>query len=124
MSALPLSFRHPMRLPLLSCLACALAACSPAPPDGDPAAAAPAPSSTAATTAPPPGPPGDCVANVVPNVVGELADDALIERAQRESGASGHRVVRPGTAMVGDHDGNRLNIHVDDADRVTELSCG
>lgn len=49
----------------------------------------------------------------------ELATDAL-----RRTGAKTVRWIRPGMAVTMDFRSDRLNIELDDANRVTRLSCG
>jgi hypothetical protein len=91
-------------------LFCVLAACAvPAPADG----------------ASDPGTPvAACDATHVAWAVGQVADDALIERARVESGSTSVRVLRPGMVVTNDFNGARLNIRVDNERRVLSVSCG
>lgn len=57
-------------------------------------------------------------------VVGLVADDALIERARMEAGATTVRVLRPGMMITNDVNPARLNLRVDNARQVLVYSCG
>ncbi|WP_407353548.1 I78 family peptidase inhibitor [Luteimonas sp. R10] len=111
---------------LLVALSIALAACAPNSghvADGDdavaadpPAAAEPAPQAPAATEG--------CDADPVQSLVGQQADDALVEQARTGAGAEIARVLKPGQMVTMEYRGDRLNIDVDEAGTVTALRCG
>lgn len=87
-----------------------LAACAqpPAPP------AAPA----APTT------PGICQAEPARFAVGQGLSPGLVEEARRRSGASQARVLRPGQVVTMEFNAARLNLLVDEGQRVTAVRCG
>ncbi|MEO6137845.1 MAG: I78 family peptidase inhibitor [Luteimonas sp.] len=65
-----------------------------------------------------------CDARTLSWSVGQLADDALIERARREAGANTVRVLRPGMMITNEVDPSRLNLRIDNARKVLVYSCG
>jgi hypothetical protein len=91
-------------------LLCVLSAC-----------AAPAP-----VNMPPPGgtPVAACDATPIAWAVGQVADDALVERARIESGSTSVRVLRPGMVITREFNGARLNVRVDNARVVLSVGCG
>jgi hypothetical protein len=92
-------------------LFCVLAACAvPAPADDG--------GSTGGT------PVAVCDATHVAWAVGQVADDALVERARVESGSTSVRVLRPGMVITREFNGARLNIRVDNERKVLSVSCG
>jgi hypothetical protein len=56
--------------------------------------------------------------------MGQVADDALIERARTGAGAATVRVLRPGMVITNDHDATRLNLRIDNERKVLSYSCG
>lgn len=56
--------------------------------------------------------------------VGRRYDEALGESIQRESGAATLRVIRPGHAYTMEFRGDRINVHIDDSDTITDIGCG
>ncbi len=56
--------------------------------------------------------------------LGETLSAELQEAARVHAGAHSVRVVRAGQPMTMDFDGERLNLHVDDDDTVTDARCG
>jgi hypothetical protein len=100
-------------LPVLLCtgsLLCFLSACASPPPADDP--------SSGST------PVAACDATPIAWAVGEVADDALIERARVGAGATMVRVLRPGMVITREFNGARLNIRVDNARKVLSVICG
>jgi hypothetical protein len=89
-------------------LALGLSACAAAPPSSG----ATTPAAGACDTAP------------IAWTIGQVADDALVERARVESHSTSVRVLRPGMLVTNDHDGGRLNIRVDNERRVLSVECG
>jgi hypothetical protein len=80
-----------------------------------------APTPEAATPDPPSGP---CDASRLGALVGRAYTEALAADAQRRSGARAVRRIRPGDMVTMDFRGDRLNVHLDDADRVVRFDCG
>lgn len=65
-----------------------------------------------------------CGARHVQDRIGRRYDEALGESIQRESGAATLRVIRPGHAYTMEFRGDRLNVHIDDSDTITDIGCG
>ena len=76
-----------------------------------------------AEPAPPP-PPTQCDAGGAGWAQGEHATDQLVERARLASGAETVRIVRPDEAYTMEFNPDRLNLEVDETDRVIEVRCG
>ena len=95
--------------------ACALllAGCAPSPSPGE---------------APPPPPmqagASECSTSSVQTYVGEDYRAALEQILANQSGAQRVRVIRPGEGYTMDYRPERLNIHLDEQGRISELSCG
>jgi hypothetical protein len=68
--------------------------------------------------------PGACDARMLSWTVGQVADDALIERARIEAGAATVRVLRPGMMITNEVSATRLNLRIDNARKVLAYSCG
>jgi hypothetical protein len=106
---------------LLGSLCVGLAACAATPPQdkvqtvAEDSAPAPAPAEPEQRK---------CDASSLGWAVGQVADDALIARAQKESGASSVRVLRPGMMVTQEFNGMRLNIRVDTERKVLATTCG
>jgi hypothetical protein len=78
-----------------------------------------------APVAPLPGvPSGECSAKALDNMVGRIATPSLINRAKRLSGASIARVLRPGQVVTMEYLNGRLNVNVDEKNRVKSFNCG
>ncbi len=56
--------------------------------------------------------------------VGRNVDAALEGDARARAGAKTSRVLRPGQVVTMEFNAERLNLSVDDAGRVTRVSCG
>ncbi|MDR9438049.1 MAG: I78 family peptidase inhibitor [Halomonas sp.] len=56
--------------------------------------------------------------------VGRHFDAALGASLREASGADGLRVMRPGEAHTLDYRPERLNVRLDERDRITALDCG
>ncbi|WP_159017261.1 I78 family peptidase inhibitor [Cognatiluteimonas profundi] len=65
-----------------------------------------------------------CDARTLSWTVGLVADDALIERARIEAGATTVRVLRPGMMITNEVNPTRLNLRIDNARKVLAYSCG
>ncbi|HEX6592058.1 MAG TPA: I78 family peptidase inhibitor [Moraxellaceae bacterium] len=88
-----------------------LAACSnPAP--ATPASPTPAPETAV------------CNADHVQWAVGQLADAALLARAQKASGSETARILTPGSVVTMEYNHQRLNLKVDKDNRVEAAYCG
>jgi hypothetical protein len=65
-----------------------------------------------------------CGARHVQDRIGRDYDEALGESIQRESGAATLRVIRPGHAYTMEYRGDRINVHIDESDTITDIGCG
>ena len=78
-----------------------------------------------APVAPLPGvPTGECSASGLGNLVGAVATPSLINRAKRRAGASVVRVLKPGQIVTMEYLNGRLNVNVDEKNRVKSFTCG
>jgi hypothetical protein len=78
-----------------------------------------------APVAPLPGvPTGECSTTGLDNLVGRIATPSLINHAKRRSGASLARVLRPGQIVTMEYRNGRLNVNVDEKNRVKSFTCG
>jgi hypothetical protein len=78
-----------------------------------------------APVAPLPGvPTGECSATGLGNLVGRFATPSLVNRAKRRAGASVVRVLKPGQIVTMEYRNGRLNVNVDDRNRVKSFNCG
>jgi hypothetical protein len=64
-----------------------------------------------------------CKADTLGWTIGKEADDALVRRAQLEATAKVVRVLKPGQMVTMEYSDQRLNLQVDDRNRVTSYSC-
>lgn len=71
-----------------------------------------------------PPPPSYCTAEGASWAHGQHATDKLVERAKMASGAQLVRVLRPGEAHTMEFNPDRLNLEVDERDRIVEVRCG
>ena len=96
--------------PMLGLLLPLTMACAAVPPDD---------------AAEPPAGAGDrCDASPLGNLVGREASEALGAEALRRSGSRVLRWIRPGDIVTMDYSEQRLNIHLDDQNRVDHFACG
>ncbi|MBF8222937.1 I78 family peptidase inhibitor [Halomonas sp. 328] len=65
-----------------------------------------------------------CGARHVQDRVGRHYDESLSNAIHSESGARQVRVMRPGHAYTMDYLHDRLNIRLDERERITDLFCG
>lgn len=78
-----------------------------------------------APIAPLPGvPTGECSAKGLGNLIGGSATPSLVNRAKRRAGASVVRVLKPGQIVTMEYLNGRLNVNVDDRNRVKSFNCG
>ena len=75
------------------------------------------------TTPAPDSRPGVCDSATLGWTIGQVADEALVNRAHAESGAKVVRVLRPGQVVTMEYSEQRLNLYVDDANKVQRYSC-
>jgi len=67
---------------------------------------------------------GPCKAEPAQFAVGRNADAALENEARMRSGAKTARVLKPNQPVTLEFNAERLNLMVDQAGRVTRVSCG
>lgn len=67
---------------------------------------------------------GRCNAAPAQFAMGRNADAALENEARTRAGAKTVRVLRPNQVVTMEFSAERLNLTVDDAGRVTRVSCG
>lgn len=78
-----------------------------------------------APVAPLPGvPTGECSAKNLGDLVGHSATPALVNRAKRRAGDSVARILRPGQVVTMEYLNGRLNVNVDEKNRVKSFTCG
>ena len=65
-----------------------------------------------------------CDATRVQAMIGQAASQALGAEAVRTSGARTMRWIRPGDMVTQDYRTDRLNVHLDEGNRVVRLVCG
>lgn len=65
-----------------------------------------------------------CGANGVQTRLGQAYSEALHEELATTSGARQVRVMRPGQAYTMEYLHDRLNIRLDEGERITDLFCG
>jgi len=73
---------------------------------------------------PPTGFEGRCSADRLGRFIGQEATPALVARAKARSGASVARVLMPGQVTTLEYRVGRLNVHVDERNRVQNFNCG
>jgi hypothetical protein len=73
---------------------------------------------------PVPEPVGSCFAEDAGWAVGRNATTGVVERATLDSGARTARIIGPGQAVTQDYNPDRLNIEVDETNRIIRLRCG
>jgi hypothetical protein len=67
---------------------------------------------------------GTCDASKVQWAIGMAGDQATMGRIWRESGAGLFRPLIKGQAPLQDHKPDRVNIHLDEANRIVAIDCG
>ena len=78
-----------------------------------------------APVAPLPGvPTGECSASGLGNLVGRFATPSLVNRAKHRARASVARILRPGQVVTMEYLNGRLNVNVDEKNRVKSFTCG
>lgn len=66
----------------------------------------------------------ECDAARIQTLVGRDAAPATIKQAQEQANARTVRVIKPGMAVTMDYRTDRLNVELDDANKITALRCG
>jgi len=87
-------------------------------------AVAPAGASGDGATMVPPDERAQCDADAAAAAIGQAASADVVEQARTAAGAKTARVLKPGQIVTMEYLAGRLNVHVDDANVVTELTCG
>ncbi|MFT4196787.1 MAG: I78 family peptidase inhibitor [Pseudoxanthomonas sp.] len=107
-----------MRTALAASAVLALSACASTTPATPAGAAQAVPAKGAA--------PADAVCNVdgLGGAVGQPATPELVQRLISDSGSRAVRVIHPGMVATMDYHVDRLNIHLDEAERIVKLTCG
>lgn len=115
-------------LPATALLTLALAACAAQPDEQSEAVAQseqraqedarPAPPEPAATPA------SACDDSQAQWAIGKAATEADVEQARKDSGAKVARILKPGQMVTMEFNGERLNLDVDDAGKVSAVRCG
>lgn len=107
--------RHALLLPLLL-----LAACSQSPPEAAATNPEPAPA-----TAPEPAPASSgCDAAGAQSFIGQAATDEVVAEIIKATGSSTSRTLAPGSMATMDFNEERVNVHTDDANVITQVICG
>ena len=77
-----------------------------------------------AATPAPPASGGECRDNNLSQFVGQPRSDALARQIQAQSGAAIFRWLPEGTMVTMEFNANRVNAHLDSANRVSRVVCG
>lgn len=67
---------------------------------------------------------GNCTVDNLQNMLGQHASAERIEQLQLKANANYIRVLAPGDAATLDYNLQRLNIHIDESETITRLTCG
>lgn len=67
---------------------------------------------------------GDCSAEAAQSLVGQQGTPAIAQRAMTLTRSKTMRWLRPNMIMTMDYRSDRLNITLDDSDRITRINCG
>lgn len=65
-----------------------------------------------------------CNAGAAQGVVGRDARPGVVQRAKKRARARTVRVIRPGQAVTMDFRSDRLNVEVDNRNRIRAVRCG
>ena len=66
----------------------------------------------------------ECNADRVQTLVGRDATPPTVKQAQDQANARTVRVIKPGMAVTMDYRMDRLNVELDQANKITALRCG
>ena len=94
-----------------------MAACTTTTPTAPPPAAS-------APSKPEPALTEQCQLLPVADLIGQLADAALLEQARIDSGSTQVRVIGPNQMVTQDFHSRRLNVYIDERNVITKLGCG
>lgn len=97
-----------------------LAACSPKPPD----AAATNPEPAPALTPDPAPATGKCDGAAGQSFIGQVATDDVVAQIRAATGSTSSRVLAPDTMATMDFLEERVNVHVDASNVITQVACG
>lgn len=67
---------------------------------------------------------GNCNADAARSAIGKEATAEVVEQARVAAGANVVRTLKPGQIITMEYHSSRLNLRVDDANVVYEVSCG
>ena len=67
---------------------------------------------------------GPCDATAAGWAIGRAASKDVVERVRAETGSQQARVIRPGQAVTMDYSAARVNLHVNDREAITRITCG
>jgi hypothetical protein len=67
---------------------------------------------------------GECTASNAQYLVGRQHSEALSKEALKRTGTGVVRLIRPGQAVTMDYRTDRLNIEIDERDKVIRITCG
>ena len=79
--------------------------------------------SACATPATPP-PANACHADAIQSYIGQVATAAVVDAARKAAGAELVRALKPNDAATMDYRAERINILVDDANKIVSATCG
>jgi hypothetical protein len=65
-----------------------------------------------------------CQADRIGSMIGQVLTPAFQSKARSRAHARTVRVIGPGMTVTMDYRVDRLNIHIDDKNRVTRVDCG
>lgn len=69
-------------------------------------------------------PESGCDVRNVGDLIGKSATSELGAEVQRRTGARAFRWLQPGQAVTMEYRGDRVNVHLDEQNRVTSINCG
>jgi hypothetical protein len=66
----------------------------------------------------------ECSALPAQDLVGRQHSDALGKQALKRTGTAVIRLIRPGQAVTMDYRTDRLNIEIDEREKIIRITCG
>lgn len=66
----------------------------------------------------------DCNAQAADSAIGKPASAEIVEQTRHDAGAKTARVLKPGQMVTMEYREGRLNIHVNERNVITRLTCG
>ena len=103
-------------VPCVGVLLVTMSACTTTPTSPPPTTSVPAKSEPALTE--------QCQLLALSGLIGQVANATRTEQARIDSGSTQVRVIGPGQMVTQDFQSRRLNIHLDEHNVITKLSCG